>query len=371
MDEFWDSVGGTGHLKAGMLGFAGSGKTHTAVLLAIAARERLRLDGPISMFDTEGGSPYVRDVVEGLTGKDFLVKRARSFDDLMAWATAIRQAGVSVGIVDSITHPWAELTEAYLVQKNEALVKAGKVPVKRLDFADWNVIKPAWNVWTNFYLNAPISLIVCGRAGFEWAFEENDEGKKELRKVGIKMKTEGEFGFEPSLLIQMERVQDLEGNHATIQRTATVLKDRFNRIDGKTLEFPSELDAAAGVKKVGDAFAPHLERLTPGGHSPVDSRLKTEFNIDESGDAGWARERRERTILAEEIQGELVSAMPGQTAVEKKEKADLLQGCFGTRSWAAIENMDSRKLREGLSKLREILLARIQARHTEEVVTNA
>ena len=45
-----------GFLKGGFLGETSSGKTTTAMMLAIAVRRHFKLDGPISMFDTEGGS---------------------------------------------------------------------------------------------------------------------------------------------------------------------------------------------------------------------------------------------------------------------------------------------------------------------------
>jgi hypothetical protein len=44
-------------------------------------------------------------------------------------------------------------------------------------------------------------VIICGRAGYEYDYFEDDEGKKQLEKTGIKMKAETEMGFEPSLLV--------------------------------------------------------------------------------------------------------------------------------------------------------------------------
>jgi hypothetical protein len=71
--------------------------------------------------------------------------------------------------------------------------------------ADANPIKTIWNSrWAGKFLNSPLHFVIAGRAGYESDIEENEEThKKELTKTGIKMKTEGEFGFEPSLLIQM------------------------------------------------------------------------------------------------------------------------------------------------------------------------
>jgi len=48
-----------------------------------------------------------------------------------------------------------------------------------------------------------------------------------------------------------------------------------------------------------------------------------------------------------------VNALPGQTAEEKKRKANILFGAFGSRSWTAIsEKTDSDILRKGLRNIR-------------------
>ena len=55
------------------------------------------------------------------------------------------------------------------------------------------------------YLNSPLHIVLCGRAGFDWDFNETegDDGsiKKELVKTGVKMRVESQFGFEPAQLL--------------------------------------------------------------------------------------------------------------------------------------------------------------------------
>ena len=70
-------------------------------------------------------------------------------------------------------------------------------------------------------------MIVCGRAGFEYDFQEKEDGsgRKELVKTGVKMKAESEFGYEPSLLVHMERASDLK-DLSKVHREASILKDR-------------------------------------------------------------------------------------------------------------------------------------------------
>jgi len=294
---------GQGYLKAGFLGFQKSGKTFTAMLLAIGTRKFFGLTGPIAMFDTEGGSEYIARVVQRETGTDLVGVKSRAFDTLCTMAEECVSAGVSVLIVDSVTHVWRELCDAYLGQLNERLA-AKKLPRRqRLEFQDWAHVKGVWSRWADFYLNAPLHIIICGRAGYEYDMELNEEtGRKELVKTGIRMKTEGEFGFEPSLLVEMEREQLPDGKGGfRLQRRGTVLGDRFGVIDGATTLDPTF-----------DFFEPHLALLKPGAHAPIDTAVKSDVGVDDEGDDGWSRERKTRTILCEEIQGELVNAYPGR-----------------------------------------------------------
>src|SRR5262245_8116413 len=86
---------GQGFLKAGFLGFPGSGKTYTAALLAIGVRKSMGLEGPIAMFDTEGGSEYIAPLIRKETGKDLLGFKGRQFDALCKMAEECVAAEVS------------------------------------------------------------------------------------------------------------------------------------------------------------------------------------------------------------------------------------------------------------------------------------
>lgn len=336
---------GEAYLKAGFLGFNKSGKTRTATELAIGTRELFGLKGQIAMFDTENGSEYVAPIVLKRTGKPLMGVKSRSFDDLMTVAKECEESGISVLIVDSVTHPWRELCQAYMKTLNARLKSRNKPPKARMDIQDIMQVKELWAPWPDLYLNGKLHVIICGRAGYEWSMEENeDTGKRELVKVGVKMKVETEFGFEPSLLVEMERIQDLEGDQTVMLRRATVLGDRFGVIDGKTCNNPTF-----------EFFKPHIALLKPGEHTPVDTSIKSDVDVDEEGNPEWQREKKARVILCEEIQGVLVKHHPGQTAVDKSAKADLLEKAFGTRSWTKIEGLESHHLRFGLDHIRHSL----------------
>ena len=346
-----------GYLKAGLQGFQGSGKTFTAIELALGTRSHFGLDGPIAFFDTESGSDYVAAKVREATGRDLLVEKSRALDDLIATIPEAIRMGVAVLVVDSVSHLWREVCESYLEQVNEAARKRYGKKARtqtRLEFQDWGPIKASWARWTDMYLNADLHIIICGRAGYTYDYDTSG-AKKELVKTGTKMKAEGEFGFEPSLLVEMEQIQTppQKGQPRANVHRATVLKDRFDLLQGKVKEFRPGSTTGSPVWTF---LRPHVERLAPDQHTTIDTEARTRFEVDGDGDAGWARERKQRTILSEEIKGELERAFPGLSKDDKAAKADLLERHFGTRSWTRVsEKTASSELGAGLSALRHEL----------------
>ncbi len=178
------------YLKCGLLGFAGSGKSTTATNIATGLvnllREKQLESGnkPVFFLDTESGADWVKPLFEKESIKLF-VSKTRAFKDLVDAITEAEK-GASVLIVDSLTHFWTELTESYATKKNR---KYG------LQFQDWAVLKTEWRRFTDLYVNSNVHIILAGRAGYEYDFFENEDGKKELEKTGVKMKAENETGY--------------------------------------------------------------------------------------------------------------------------------------------------------------------------------
>jgi hypothetical protein len=246
----------------------------------------------------------------------------------------------SVLIIDSITHFWKELCDSYVIQKSERLSKKQNRTVRaRLEFQDWGYLKGEWGKFTDLYVNSALHIILCGRAGFEYDYFENDDGKKELEKTGVKMKAEGEMGFEPSLLVLMERQQKIEsGSVESVWREGTVLKDRSTLLDGKVFVDPKFVN-----------FLPHIERLNLGSRQlGVDTTRGTKHNIpDDRRDSGPVQ----RKIVIGEIQDLLVLHIPGQAAADKQRKVALLKQHFKA-GWVEIEEaMSLTDLRAGYDSL--------------------
>ena len=336
---------GQGYLKAGFLGFQASGKTYTACSLAVGLRKRLKLDGPIAMFDTEGGSEYIAQRILKETGKTLMGVKSQSFQDLLDMARECEAAGVSVLIADSMTHVWRELCDSYLEHVNEERAKKNLGKRSKLEFQDWNPIKKKWAEWTQFYLNSSLHIIICGRAGYEYEMEVNEEtNRKELIKSGVKMKTETEFGFEPSLLIEMERVQvpNKDGGYHMMHH-ATIIKDRFGVMDGAETDNPTF-----------DFFLPHVALLTPGANAPIDMTKRTPMQVDEIGHDQFDRMRLRQKKAWEEIENGLSIIYPSSQGKDKQARYMILSELTGSTSELKIQSLPPDQLERIALAVREL-----------------
>lgn len=322
------------YLKCGIMGFAGSGKTYTATLIAAGLigvmrdRQLPHADKPVMFLDTETGADWVEPEFRS-HGIELFTAKTRSFADLIP---AIKEAEASGAllIIDSISHFWRELTESYAAEKQRRY---------GLQFQDWAYLKQRWGEFTDLFVNSNCHIIMCGRAGYEYDFFENEGGKKELEKTGIKMKAETETGYEPSILVLMERHMDMETK--TAYRTAAILKDRARLIDGKIFRNPTF-----------EHFLPHIEFLNLGGEQlGVDTSRNSRSTIPRDGKSDWQRDKEEKEIVLDEIQAVMVKHYPSTAAHDKQEKQNLLEKFFESRSWKRIETYPLSRLQQAYDEL--------------------
>src|SRR3990167_3696509 len=139
-----------GYIKAGFLGFPGSGKTFTAAKLAIGLVNLTNDKRPIFAIDTEKGFDYLADTFKEAK-IELQVARTRAFVDLIS---AIQEAEkkASVIIIDSVTHFWQEIQESYKREHKR----------QQLRVQDWGPIKGNWAQFTNLYLESKVHAILCG-----------------------------------------------------------------------------------------------------------------------------------------------------------------------------------------------------------------
>ena len=112
------------------------------------------------------------------------------------------------------------------------------------------------------------------------------------------MKTESEFGFEPSLVIEMERVsqnrQEVEALKNELKKSfkpkigsksihfAHILKDRTDTINGQSYKNLTYKD-----------FLPHIKNLNLGGTQlGIDNNRNSEELFDAQGDTQWKKRKQ-------------------------------------------------------------------------------
>ena len=325
MSLFKQAEMSTAYLKMGIYGEAGSGKTYTACQtakgLALLLEKKFGGRPAVMMADTETGSHFVAPLF-AKAGIEFLVAQTRAYADLKV-ALEEAQAAGAILVVDSVTHFWEEMREAYLEAKRKRL----KSKNARLELPDWNAIKPEWAKFTSLFLNAQAHIILCGRAASVYEFQDREDGtRKDMITVGTKMAAEKGLGYEPNLLIEMTSEQIREaGRKKVVRRKATVLKDRSTLLDGQEFTNPKF-----------ENFLPHINSLNLGGkHRGFDQTRSSVALFPQDERDNTSRQRR---IVADEIQTLLVLHLPGQAAADKQRRAALIKKYFNA-SWTEIEEV--------------------------------
>jgi hypothetical protein len=303
-------------LKMGFFGGTGTGKTFTAAKVLSQFIAKYLPDCQLAMFDTEPSGGYIAPMVKKITGKELLTIQSRSFSDLLEF-TDLCIKNKFIGLIDSITHPWRTLCADYLDAKKSRVRGAnGNPETVRLSLKDWGPLKEIWGGFSEKFAFSPAHFCICGREGDVWETVTDEEGKEEMQKTGVKMKTETETGFEPSLLVQM--------------------KFEYEKPDI-------------------DFFMPHISALNIGGATTQKSEGKKIFG-NESG-PNWETLKKERDAVLENIKDDILLIYPGQSTEDKKGKVGLLRSTFGTSSWTELENDDKKFnikiLKEGREKIQQ------------------
>lgn len=321
------------YLKAGFQGFAGSGKTHTMALLAIGLHKRIESTKPVVIFDTEEAAKFLRPLFMK-HGIKVLHKRSRSLADLKEAMRHCREGVSDILLLDSVTHVWENFLAAYQKSKNRT----------RLQFEDWGFIKPAWKAeFSEPFVRDPYHALMTGRAGYEYEDEKDENGKRQIYKAGIKMKTEGETAYEPDILVHMERHEELLEAKKVVWREGTILKDRADIIDGKTFRNPTY-----------ESFAPIVDHILidPSATAAGPEGDAAALVHTEEDKRAWLKRR---DIALEEIEALLVKAFPSPSAPAKAAKGDALEHCFGTRSWTKVASLPSELLEQTIPVLQRWL----------------
>jgi ribosomal protein L40E len=342
----------TAFLKMSIYGFAGSGKTRTAAEIAAGMHQYIKSEKPVVMIDTETGSDFIAPIFQG-KGIKFMGVKSRSFADLISVVENLSNSS-DVLIVDSLTHIWTELQDAYR-RKKYACYKCGAsgmmngstckkcdgtgAVTDKLALHDFAPIKREWGKFVDLYLNSKAHIILCGRAGFEYISQETLEGKLEIIKGGTKMRAEGETNYESSLVLEMRADKDKKG----VKNVGFVWKDRASILNGQEFTFPKFED-----------FLPHINSLNLGGaHVAIEpSSSVASLQTPQGSNEEYSRLK---TIALEEIQALLLLKYPSSGGEDKRKKLEAIQAVFNTHSWTAVESLRLEEIQEGIERVKKFI----------------
>lgn len=157
--------------RIALTGPSGSGKTYTALTLAFALSDK------VAVIDTERGSAskYV-----GLNDWAFDTLQPNSYSPLsLVEALGVAAgAGYGVVVIDSLSHYWMG-TDGMLEQVDR---RSGANKFT----SGWKEVGPEEKKMIDALLSYPGHVIATMRVKTEYVLEENDKGKKEPKKVGLK-----------------------------------------------------------------------------------------------------------------------------------------------------------------------------------------
>ena len=185
-------------LRLALTGTAGSGKTFSAIQLALG------LGGKIAMIDTECGSGSLYAHLA-----DYAICQLKPPYDPRRYVELIHEAenaGYNVIIIDSISHEWSGEGGCLDIQSKIANAK-----YRGNTYAAWRDVTPLHDSFVNTILSSPCHIIATMRSKTDYAMNEN----KAVQKVGLAPIQRDGTDYE------FTTVLDISQNHM-----ATVSKDR-------------------------------------------------------------------------------------------------------------------------------------------------
>lgn len=208
-------------VKAAFVGPPGSGKTYTALLVALGL---VGPDGRIAVADSENESSslYAGRVAEF---DSFNLEEPFTPQAYVEVIHAAEEARYDALIIDSLSHAWAG--------KGGVLEMVDQVTARAQSQnkygVGWRAVTPEHNKLVDALVRCRCHLIVTMRTKMEYATERDERtGKMTVRKIGLApIQREG-------LEYEMDLVVDFN-----TENTAVISKSRYSSLSGQVIQKPT------------------------------------------------------------------------------------------------------------------------------------
>jgi KaiC/GvpD/RAD55 family RecA-like ATPase len=176
--KFYKATKTRARLRLALIGPAGSGKTYTAIKLALEFGRQLLGRAPrVAVIDSEreSASKYA-DIF------DFDTWPLESFspETYVQAIEAAEEQGYDVCVIDSLSHAW--------MGKDGALEQVDKVTKRSQSnnqFFAWREVTPMHNALVDAMLRSKMHIIATIRVKTEYVIDEDSRGKKVPRRIGL------------------------------------------------------------------------------------------------------------------------------------------------------------------------------------------
>jgi hypothetical protein len=348
------------YMKATIDGVNGSGKSGTSARLAVGIAKELCGSAPVLVADSEERWRFYKRTIFDVEKVPLIVVPGNTLVAVRKAYDRAEEEKVCVMVKDQLTTPWMEGVKSFSYEN-------GNLPFERRQ-----QLMNQWDPVVHNFRYSPFHVIACGRLGYFWSNEEDEEtGQTKLKQGDSKFNAGGgqNFGYEADLELEMRRrkrvLKALFRSKMSVEHICDVIKDAAAGIlNGKQFVFPTSegLYKAGDYKPVLEAFRPYIEFMK-GIDAPVSGTSSTAALIV-GGRTDWEKDRQTRKGLLEELSNLLDQCFPGG---EKRSKIDTmfrnltLEYLNGFSSWSRMEEetktVDLERNVEIIKKMR----ARLQA----------
>jgi hypothetical protein len=195
--QFKPAVRAESFARIALYGISGSGKTYTALSLA-----NTFTPGSVAVVDTERGRARMYDGVNGWKF-NYVAPQSFSPDSLVELLGIAAGSGHKTVIVDSLSHYW--MGQGGMLEQVDRATKNGNT-----FSSGWKEMRSPERRMLDAILSYPGNVIVTLRTKAEYVISENERGKKEPRKIGLKPEQREGIEYEFDVVGSLDREHNLD-----------------------------------------------------------------------------------------------------------------------------------------------------------------